>query len=162
MADPFWSGLDFYETIKFVNYIRSEVKNGNLKPDVDSKDRFQDEKYLQPALEDDALLFCLDDLDALPEVGATEKNTSEAKEGDNSLSRISDLEEQLQKLQNQFAEYRETVARTLDQRWEDSAPANGAPGSSNSTKQEKHDTNYFDSYSYNGMHENQSTQIIHS
>lgn len=58
--------LDFYQTIKLVNYIRSEVANGNASttklPNVSDKSLWADDKYLQPALEDDALLFSLDEL----------------------------------------------------------------------------------------------------
>lgn len=55
-------GLDFYATIKFVNYIRSEVLSGKDRPDVSSTAAWADDKFLQPVLEDDALLFTLDDL----------------------------------------------------------------------------------------------------
>ncbi|WPG99991.1 Hypothetical protein R9X50_00281500 [Acrodontium crateriforme] len=58
--------LDFYQTIKLVNYIRSEVANGNASatklPNVSDPSLWADDKYLQPALEDDALLFSLDEL----------------------------------------------------------------------------------------------------
>jgi hypothetical protein len=55
--------LDFYATIKLVNYIRSEVLSGHATPDVSKPEAWADDKYLQPALADDALLFSLDELD---------------------------------------------------------------------------------------------------
>ncbi|KAF2170254.1 hypothetical protein M409DRAFT_19857 [Zasmidium cellare ATCC 36951] len=54
--------LDFYGAIKLVNYIRSEVKAGKEKPAVDDAKLWEDDKFLQPALADDALLFSLDDV----------------------------------------------------------------------------------------------------
>jgi protein arginine N-methyltransferase 3 len=54
-------GLEFLDLIRLVNYIRSEAMMGNLKPDVSSKTQFEDEKYLKPVLEDDAVLFSLED-----------------------------------------------------------------------------------------------------
>lgn len=45
-----------------MNYIRSEVKAGQAKPNVSDPSSWQDDKYLQPVLEDDALLFTLDDI----------------------------------------------------------------------------------------------------
>ncbi|KAK4627282.1 Ribosomal protein arginine N-methyltransferase rmt3 [Fulvia fulva] len=54
--------LDFYTTIKFVNYIRSEVKAGKERPDVSDAASWSDDKFLQPALDEDALLFSLDDI----------------------------------------------------------------------------------------------------
>lgn len=65
-ANLFLSGLldlDFLDTIKLVNYVRSSVKDGNTTPDVSSKEKFQDEAYLKPVLEDDALLYSLDDIE---------------------------------------------------------------------------------------------------
>jgi hypothetical protein len=55
--------LDFYASIKLVNYIRSEVLAGKDKPDVEDPAAWADDKFLQPTLEDDALLFSLDELD---------------------------------------------------------------------------------------------------
>ena len=46
-----------------MNYIRSEVKRGNNTPDTSSKQLFEAQGYLQPVLEDDALLFSLGDLE---------------------------------------------------------------------------------------------------
>ena len=52
--------------MKLVNYLRAEVKAGNAKPDVSDAKAWADDKYLQPTLEDDALLFNLDDIDERP------------------------------------------------------------------------------------------------
>ena len=46
-----------------MNYIRAEALLGNTNLKITSKQIFQDNKYLQPVLEDDALLFSLDDLE---------------------------------------------------------------------------------------------------
>jgi len=54
--------LDFYTTIKFINYCRSEVVAGNTSPNTDDASLWSDDKYLQPVLEDDALLFSIDEL----------------------------------------------------------------------------------------------------
>ncbi|KAF2840038.1 HNRNP arginine N-methyltransferase [Patellaria atrata CBS 101060] len=149
--------LDFYSTIKLVNYIRAEVKKGNLSPDLSSKEKFSDETYLQPVLENDALLFCLDELTDLDFGASSAINSSvdlkPAPSGENdSSARIKELEEQLQQLQTQFSVYRSTVEKTLDERW------NG-PQSSDSKSTPKGDTSaldekgYFEAYSYNDIHE---------
>ncbi|EME46081.1 hypothetical protein DOTSEDRAFT_125718 [Dothistroma septosporum NZE10] len=54
--------LDFYTTIKLVNYIRAEVQAGASRPDVSDAASWSDEKFLQPTLDGDALLFSLDDI----------------------------------------------------------------------------------------------------
>ncbi|EON67526.1 hypothetical protein W97_06894 [Coniosporium apollinis CBS 100218] len=162
--------LDFYGRIKLVNYIRAEVQAGNTKPDLSSKSLFEDDKYLQPVLEDDALLFCLDDLidelEGPPQtsvIGGRGKALFASEQ--NPLVRISELESQLERMRIQFAEYRETVSKTLEQRWEDSptAPTSATAGpsttSSNGTanratkRTEAEDASYFQSYSYNEIHE---------
>lgn len=55
-------GLDFYGMIKLVNYIRSSAKAGSETADTSNIDLWKDDKFLQPVLEEDALLFSLDDL----------------------------------------------------------------------------------------------------
>jgi len=69
--------LDFYGNIRLVNFIRLEVKEGrSVSSDISQKD-FEDEKYLKPVLEDDALLFNLDDL---PEATGRPDNTLDARD----------------------------------------------------------------------------------
>ncbi|KAI9871839.1 MAG: hypothetical protein M1830_002393, partial [Pleopsidium flavum] len=159
-------GLDFYGTIRLVNYIRSEVNAGNTKLHISSKAVFEDDKYLKPVLEDDALLFGLDDVIGGPSNGATAVNghgNGNATDGSDigPLSRVVELEEELQRLQSQFLEYRETVRETLDDRWNDkdsllsSHPnhvASSAPiinGASGAPAPRDDDSHYFTSYSYN-------------
>ena len=108
---------------------------------------------MQPVLEDDALLFSLDDL---PDHETDDATAEGQPKGSEAQVQIADLESQLQHLQSQFAEYRATVARTLDQRWED-APTTTVAGPSNTTgakpsKQDGFDSGYFESYSYNGLY----------
>ncbi|KAG9820550.1 S-adenosyl-L-methionine-dependent methyltransferase, partial [Aureobasidium melanogenum] len=139
-------GLDFFGAIKLVNYIRAEAKNGNSKPDVSSKSLFDDDKYMQPVLEDDALLFSLDD------VLDSENAAGQDLPIGTSSDKTAQLEAELARLRNQFAEYKLTVEKTLDDRWNEPAK-DGEAGSSN-TKDENHqDPGYFDSYSYNDIHQ---------
>ncbi|KAL0254492.1 Ribosomal protein arginine N-methyltransferase rmt3 [Diplodia seriata] len=141
-------GLDFLSSIKLVNYIRSEVKAGNKNPAVSDASKFADDKYLQPVLDDDAVLFSLDEL----------SDDSEGEQLSDEGKRVKELEEQLQQLASQFNEYRETVSKTLEDRWnEQDASKSGEAGPSGSSKAPEGkwgiDTGYFDSYSYNDIHE---------
>ncbi|THW22427.1 S-adenosyl-L-methionine-dependent methyltransferase [Aureobasidium pullulans] len=139
-------GLDFFGAIKLVNYIRGEAKNGNQKPDVSSKSLFEDDKYMQPALEDDALLFSLDDV--LDSEDAAGQDLPIGSSGD----KTAELEAQLARLREQFAEYKLTVEKTLDDRWNE--PSKEGEAGSSKTKNENHqDPGYFDSYSYNDIHQ---------
>ncbi|KAK4958557.1 Ribosomal protein arginine N-methyltransferase rmt3 [Elasticomyces elasticus] len=157
-------GLDFYESIKLVNYIRSSAFSGvRLQTDnITSKKQFAEERYLQPSLPDDALLFCLDELED-EDTPLTNGSASGLGEND-PRAKIVELEEQLQRLQTQFAEYRTTVQKALDERW-DAAPAtstfaNTAPnvtecngGNDASRRAADDEAGYFDSYSFNEIHE---------
>ncbi|EXJ87857.1 protein arginine N-methyltransferase 3 [Capronia coronata CBS 617.96] len=137
------SDLDFLGLIKLVNYIRSEVQAGKTHPDVSSKAIFEDDKYLKPVLENDSLLYSLDDIfdDAASLTPASE---------------VEQLREQLANLQSHFTAYREEVqkamldrldspdAKTESSNVQQARPSNGT-GSS--------DNDYFKSYSYNAIHE---------
>lgn len=136
--------LDFIGQIKLVNYIRSEVKSGNLKPDTSTPDNFNNDKYLQPVLEDDALLYSLDDVFDEPTA-----NTSNGTQ-----SEIDQLREQLSQLTTQFQAYREEVQRSLLQDLETTQSTTSTnPSEPQPTQRNAVDTSYFDSYSYNTIHE---------
>ncbi|KAL4949447.1 S-adenosyl-L-methionine-dependent methyltransferase [Aspergillus filifer] len=148
--------LDFLDTIKLVNYIRSSVKDGNLTPDVSSKEKFQDEIYLKPALEDDALLYSLDDI---------EDEDAEEAGGNQAERQVIELQEELERLQLQFSEYRHAVQKSLEEQLakEDEKLASAAPGQSATSaanKAEEIDSDYFSSYAYNGIHESMLKDTI--
>lgn len=135
-----------------MNFIRSEVKAGNKPTKFDSAVSFSDDRYLQPVLEDDAVLFSIDDLPTsdhaeeppLPSVEPT------------SHSETPDLEQQLRTLKVEYEQYRNQVDSILEKRWssDDSVAAGSSkqPGNQPS-KQDRIDDGYFDSYSYNEIHE---------
>jgi protein arginine N-methyltransferase 3 len=146
---------DFYDSVKLVNFIRSQVHNGQPVSSDISKEDFADEKFLKPVLEDDALIISLDDLpenqgNAQETVAGTAKGKEVSSSSGELVSRVSELEEELRRIQSQF-DYRETVKQTLDDRWNDK-PTSGSSESSSTQKEEKRDddSHYFSSYSYNG------------
>lgn len=129
------------DLIKLVNYIRSEVKAGNSKPDVSTRAAFEDDKYLKPVLDDDALLYSLDDVfDDADRVNGTEDSS------------VEDLRQQLAQLSSQFQAYREEVQRSLLQDIDSAEPSKAADPPSK-TRMGQVDEGYFDSYSYNSIHE---------
>lgn len=145
-------GLDFYGSIKLVNFIRSQVHSGNKVSAANiSREAFHDEKYLKPVLEDDALLFSLDDLPEVME-GVQGSNGKEVSGSGELVTRVSELEEELRRIQLQFDNYRATVSETLDDRWNEKGTA-GSSVAAGTEKEEKRDddSHYFSSYSYNGL-----------
>jgi protein arginine N-methyltransferase 3 len=145
-------GLDFYGSIKLINYIRSEASEGHQISSGLSQQDFDDEKYLKPVLDDDALIFNLDELPDVEETTTASKGKDISQDASQLVARVSELEEELRRMQNQFDNYRAGVSETLDQRWNDRSGA-GPSGTAGEAKEEKRDddSHYFTSYSYNGM-----------
>jgi len=143
--------------MKLVNYIREQVKSGNPKPDVSSRELFQDDCYLQPTLPDDALLFSLDDICNFETVTPrhldpdSPSNSSSKKDAS---ATVTGLEERMRSMQAEFDSYRQMVQRTLDDRWTATGTSQSASNAHTlHTASGDRDTDYFDSYSYNDIHE---------
>lgn len=148
--------------IKLVNYIRNEVRCGNNTPNLSSKSLFDNEKYLQPILEDDAVLYSLDDIMGgidVKDLSTTNGKSMNSVSDDDTAGPaacVAELEQKVQCLHLQFVNYRETVNKTLEQRWnctEDaSVPVNGVNQSgSGALLHQDYDSHYFSSYSTNGQ-----------
>jgi protein arginine N-methyltransferase 3 len=156
--------LDYIGTVKLVNYIRSEVKVGNKRPNWSTADFFEDDKYLKPVLEDDAILYSLDDVADIEEGGKLNGDQQ------NSQAEVEELREELGRLQNQFTAYREQVQKALDKQI--IAENIGASTSLNGTskiasspdprkgKADDLEAGYFSSYSYNAIHESMLKDTI--
>lgn len=160
--------LDFYSTIKLVNYVRSSVKSGNTTPDTSRVELFADDEYLQPVIEDDSLLFSLDDV--LDQANGSTTQTAleehdkvaESSTNDALAARIAELEAQLSRLGSDFTSYKELVAHTLDSRWKSNIndqtssipePSQAAAVPQNSSSDVPTDTDYFTSYASPAIHE---------
>ncbi|KAI5789736.1 S-adenosyl-L-methionine-dependent methyltransferase [Peziza echinospora] len=166
--------LDFYSTIKLINYIRSRIIINKDDParviadltlEATRAEVLAEEKYLLPVLEDDALLYAFEDEEDVKEEEAVDgKDVSPEKR-----ARI--LEEQLARLRSEFTEYQEMVRRnfqeTLKERIADGVGAGKRDANASAStkwdlneiageKKEKvqdDDTHYFTSYAGNEIHE---------
>lgn len=147
--------------IKLVNFIRSEVKWGNLTPDVSSKSVLDNDRYLQPVLDDDALLYSLDEVirdvgdGVLPTANTNDKGLVSSEGGAGAVNRVIELEKEMQRLQVEFSEYRETVTKTLEHRWNSADDGDKSTNGVEKSSDEKElpqddDSHYFSSYSANG------------
>jgi hypothetical protein len=92
-------------------------------------------------LEDDALLFSLDELVQSSE-NAQAEQTPETK--------IAQLEAQLSALNAQFSDFRQQVDQTLERRWAEGGAEPTVAESSTPAKGPDYEGSYFESYSYNG------------
>lgn len=153
--------LGFLDLVKLVNYVRSEVQKGNRSLDISSKSVFQDERYLLPVLEDDALLFSLDEVAESSDGPQVDIPTHEVQgqklDESSTLQSVLGLQEELERLKQQFAAYRKAVDETLEKRWnsEDQDPkdlSNGVEKLRPANVRANGESQYFTSYSYNGQH----------
>ena len=126
-------GLNFLDVVKLVNYIRSEVKSGVEKPDVSATSRFEDEQYLLPVLEDDALLWNLHDIigleldDADEDAGGVSvKLPNGTTTNGNDEDRIAGLEKRLQLAELEL-EARRSEIKFLQLKFEESESMHEKP-----------------------------------
>ncbi|GAB5585425.1 hypothetical protein Unana1_00325 [Umbelopsis nana] len=161
-------GLDFYQCIRLINYIRKEVianpELGNTTPfSISGSEKFlTEDQYLAPVLEEDGLLYAFEDLDL------DEDTDFEAPVAKEDIKVSTDLEHQLlqqlrqaethiRELENQFKEYQDMVRKTfLDDATarqiidEDAVAVRSSPALAD----HKDDGNYyFNSYAQNDIHE---------
>lgn len=138
--------LDFYGSIKLVNYIRACARDGKaVSADLKWED-INDDSFLKPVLADDAVIFNLDELEDI--VPSNEQETMHSGNA-TMIARVSELEDELKRLQTHFDSYRDTVAKNLDERWNSpSSSSNTNPAQSVVPRDD--DSHYFKSYSYNG------------
>ncbi|ERS95007.1 hypothetical protein HMPREF1624_08496 [Sporothrix schenckii ATCC 58251] len=114
-------GLDFYGSVKLINYIRQRVYEKAALPAEISEEDFSSDVYLRPVLEDDALILALDSLPKSQDqpVAGEKQNAadSETTAATNLQKKNDQLQSELESLAKQFENYRLAVQKTLDQRW---------------------------------------------
>ena len=128
----------------------------------------EDDRYLKPVLDDDALILCLDDLPEASQEGAAQAGASSSSAAtggepavDDLLKKNAELQVQLEQLAKQFTNYRLAVQQTLDQRWQaddemtdaqaKKAAEAAAPTAAPANKEDP--DYYFESYAHNDIHE---------
>ncbi|KAL2127742.1 hypothetical protein VTI74DRAFT_10239 [Chaetomium olivicolor] len=169
-------GLDFHGCVKLINFVRRSAKEGTPLPQEIIADHLADERLLIPVLEDDALIFCLDELPEPKRAQGQEKGKSaealaaasngEGPVVDELLQKNAQLQAELEQLAKQFSSYRLAVEQTLDKRWgvdeegekaESSSSSKArpaAPAAAEEKKEEKDESAYyFESYAHNDIHE---------
>ncbi|KAK8086845.1 hypothetical protein PG994_001819 [Apiospora phragmitis] len=152
--------LDFHGCVKLVNYIRQRVHEGLPVSEQDiTKALIEDDQYLKPVLEDDAVIIGLFDLPEL-EPEQAPASGAESSAVDDLLKRNADLQEEISRITAQFESYRATVSETLDQRWGDAAEAEAAASkdkaltvAAGKKKPEDASKYYWESYATNDIHE---------
>jgi protein arginine N-methyltransferase 3 len=169
--------LDFHGTVKLINFgesttesasklalhspvnsVRQRVHEGVTLPDEITLNEIEDDRYLKPVLDDDALILCLDDL---PEPTAPTGGIKQVEASAEDLIRCNaELQNELEALAKRFNNYRLAVQQTLDTRWgEDdadnpsnstAAPAAAQESSVTGKGGNDYSESYFASYARNG------------
>ncbi|KAF6835865.1 methyltransferase domain-containing protein [Colletotrichum musicola] len=145
-------GLDFFGTVKLVNFVRQHAHDGAALPEPISAEDISDDRFLKPVIDDDALIMALTELDLDSESAEAAPQASKS-----SSAREAELEEELEKVKAQFANYRLAVEQTLDQRWGDDNVA-GPPHVEKASEEDKaarkdESQYYWESYAGNDIHE---------
>lgn len=131
--------------------VRQRVHEGLPVSENISLANIDDDAYLKPVLDDDAVIIGLFDLPDLPVPDAI----LSAQSGDTAslvndlLKRNSELQEQLASVMLQHENYRAAVSKTLDERWGDTgADDNADKGKAKVGGEEKEDESkyYWESY----------------
>lgn len=129
-----------------MNYIRTKTHaQPTQRLDTPCKEDFASDEYLQPVLEDDAVLFSLEDLDEEPsEDNATKQPTESVTDAPHVteisqyLTRIAELEQALERSREAFLKDRKG---SIDR---------PAATTRKQDQKDEHDRFYFDSYSTRG------------
>ncbi|KAJ4307093.1 Ribosomal protein arginine N-methyltransferase rmt3 [Collariella sp. IMI 366227] len=157
--------LDFHGSVKLINLVRQSAKEGTPLPKEITAEHLADDKLFIPVLDDDALIFCLDELPAQgEEKGKTAEAPAAASNGegpvDELLQKNAKLQAELEQLAKQFSSYRMAVEQTLDKRWgveedekAESAKKAAAPAAEEKKPEKDESAYYFESYAHNDIHE---------
>lgn len=102
-----------------------------------------------PVLPEDALIMCLDDLPS-PDAAAKSEGAASAA----ASTKETALQEQLEDVTRQFANYRLAVEQTLDKRWlaedDDSSSTSSGPEPKEKEKEDSSQS-YWEGYANHGM-----------
>lgn len=107
---------------------------------------------MMPVLEDDALLYSLDDVSGEEQPSDSGEGQSSRGKEQETDKRVLELQEELDRIQGQFADYQSAVKRSLDkdlEKKDEGLSEALSAGRSNKVRAEESD--YFTSYSYNSM-----------
>lgn len=146
--------------------VRRSAKEAAPLPQEITAEHLADDKLLIPVLDDDALIFCLDELPTSAPTQAQEKGKAAEKQAagngevpvDELLQKNAQLQAELEQLAKQFTNYRLAVEQTLDKRWgvdeegEKGAASKAAAPAEPEKKQKDESAYYFESYAHNGRH----------
>ncbi|KAL8709471.1 MAG: hypothetical protein Q9220_005854 [cf. Caloplaca sp. 1 TL-2023] len=152
--------LDTFGMIKLINFTRTQIAKGILRPDTSPNLFLDGEVYLKPFVEDDALLYSVDDLF---DIVARQANLSRNGSAEASTSKddLQDLTRERDQLREQVIYYRTALQQTylekleLEERCTQEPQQTGQANQNHDDgmKSKDNDSHYFSSYDHNEIHE---------
>lgn len=142
--------------IKLINFVRTQVKDGLFRPDVSLENFSEGDTYLKPVIEDDALLYSIDDIFDLAEKEAQPLRNGNA-ESVYSHQQVQDMIRQINQLREQVVYYRSALQKTYLEKLEvlersvQGEPSANSDKHSSPAKENDSDSHYFSSYAHNGQ-----------
>ncbi|KAL8871624.1 MAG: hypothetical protein Q9174_002584 [Haloplaca sp. 1 TL-2023] len=154
------NNLDTFGMIKLINFVRVHVSQGLFRPDTSPEKFLEGNDYLKPVLDDDALLYSIDDIFDLCKGNPNVHRPDGLNETPLAEEDFEDLKQKCDQLREQVAYYRSALQTTYLEKMdlqeqnivEKSETQSDGETNSRSTK-EKDDSHYFTSYAYNEIHE---------
>lgn len=147
--------------IKLINFIREQVGQGLFRPDASSKHFLEGDRYMKPFMEDDALLYSVDEIFDVAMQQAhrlADRSVDGSAIATLSSEDIQDLLKQNKQLREQVVYYRnalqKTYLRTLELESnvnQSSLESTNGAGLVGSAKEQDHDSHYFTSYDHSGQ-----------
>ena len=138
--------------IKLINFIREQVSQGLFRPDVSPETFLEGDRYMKPFLEDDALLYSIDDiLDLVPPTIQSSANKSKQKLSDGDIQELLKQNDQLREQVKYYRNaYQEAYLENLDLKERRGSEPKEHECNGKRAKEKDHDTQYFSSYDHSG------------
>ena len=144
--------------IKLINFVRAQVSQGLFRPDTSPERFLEGNDYLKPVMDDDALLYSIDDIFDL----CKKKPSMHLRDGSDETpfakEDLDDLRQKCDQLREQVAYYRSALQTTYLEKMdlqgrntEQTSERNSDDEANSRSTKEKDDSHYFTSYAYNGQ-----------
>ncbi|KAL8735263.1 MAG: hypothetical protein Q9181_002875 [Wetmoreana brouardii] len=152
--------LDVFGMIKLINFVRAEVAQGRLRPNVMPANFLEGDRHLKPVIDDDALLYSVDEIfDVIK--SQTNPLTNVPIQARMTQEEVQDMAKECNELREQVVYYRSALQKTYLENLElqernfnepsEQDVINGTTATS--AREIENDSHYFSSYGYNDIHE---------
>lgn len=147
--------------IKLINYVRTQVNREFCRPDLSPQNFLEGDEYLKPVIEDDALLYSIDDIFDFSGSGKDVKSLADRlAEATVTLEEVHQVIKENKQMREQVVYYRSALQRTFLEKMELQERSLQLPSEQSvnhdataafAREVVDDDSHYFSSYAYNGQ-----------